>query len=56
VLQSWNKTTSLFTEEEGIIVIKSINLFEEALDFRVSSEYGGGQSTAEEEPLFSLVA
>jgi hypothetical protein len=26
------------------------NLFEEALGFRVSSEYGGGHGTAEEEP------
>jgi hypothetical protein len=41
VLQPWKKPTSFFTKEEGIIVIKAIidNLFEEALGFRVSSEY-----------------
>jgi hypothetical protein len=40
-----------FHQEEGIIVVQAIidNLFEEALGFRVSSEYGGGHDTAEEE-------
>jgi hypothetical protein len=40
-----------FHQEEGIIVVQTIidNLFEEALGFRVSSEYGGGHDTAEEE-------
>jgi hypothetical protein len=40
-----------FHQEEGIIVIQAIidNLFKEALGFRVSSEYGGGHGTAEEE-------
>jgi hypothetical protein len=39
-----------FHQEEGIIVVQAIinNLFEEALGFRVSSEYGGGHGTAEE--------
>jgi hypothetical protein len=41
-----------FHQEEGIIVVQAFidNLFEEALDFRVSSEYGGGHGTADEEP------
>jgi hypothetical protein len=41
-----------FHQEEGIIVVQAIiaNLFEEALGFQVSSEYGGGHDTAEEEP------
>jgi hypothetical protein len=41
VLQPWKKTTSLCTKEEGIIVVQAIidYLFEEALGFRVSSEY-----------------
>jgi hypothetical protein len=40
-----------FHQEEGIIVIQAFidNLFEEALGFRVSLEYGGGHGTAEEE-------
>jgi hypothetical protein len=40
-----------FYQKEGIIVIQAIidNLFKEALSFRVSSEYGGGHSTTEEE-------
>jgi hypothetical protein len=40
-----------FHQEEGIIVVQAIidNLFEEALGFRVSSEYGGGHDTTEEE-------
>jgi hypothetical protein len=40
-----------FHQEEGIIVVQAIidNLFEEALGFRVSSEYGGGHGTTEEE-------
>jgi hypothetical protein len=40
-----------FHQEEGIIVIQAIieNLFEGALGFRVSSVYGGGHGTAEEE-------
>jgi hypothetical protein len=39
-----------FHQEEGIIVVQAIinNLFEEALGLRVSSEYGGGNGTAEE--------
>jgi hypothetical protein len=46
-----------FQQEEGIIVVQAINnFFEEALGFRVSSEYGGGHGTAEEERLFSSVA
>jgi hypothetical protein len=38
-------------QEEGIIVVQAIidNLFEEALGFQVSSKYGGGHGTAEEE-------
>jgi hypothetical protein len=36
-----------FHQEEGMIVID--NLFEEALGFRVSSKYGGGHGTAEDE-------
>jgi hypothetical protein len=38
-------------QEEGIIVVQAFidNLFEEALGFRVSSEYGGGHGTTEEE-------
>jgi hypothetical protein len=36
--------------QEGIIIVQAINnFFEEALGFRVSSEYGGRHSTAEEE-------
>jgi hypothetical protein len=40
-----------FHQEQGIIVVQAFidNLFEEALGFRVSSEYGGGHGTAEEE-------
>jgi hypothetical protein len=40
-----------FDQEEEIIIVQAIidNLFEEALDFRVSSEYRGGHGTAEEE-------
>jgi hypothetical protein len=39
-----------FHQEEGIIVVEAINnFFKEALGFRVSSEYGGGHGTAEEE-------
>jgi hypothetical protein len=40
-----------FHQEEGIIFVQAIidNLFEEALGFRVSSEYGGGHGTPEEE-------
>jgi hypothetical protein len=40
-----------FHQEEGIIVVRAFidNLFEETLGFRVSSEYGGGHDTAEEE-------
>jgi hypothetical protein len=43
----WKKTTSLFHQEEGIIVVQAIidNLFKKALGFRVSSEYGGGHSS-----------
>jgi hypothetical protein len=35
-----------FYQEEGIVIVQAIidNLFEEALGFRVSSEYGGGQT------------
>jgi hypothetical protein len=38
-------------QEEGVIVVQAIfnNVFEEALGFRVSSEHGGGHSTAKEE-------
>jgi hypothetical protein len=41
-----------FHQEEGIIVVQAFidNLFKEALGFRVSSEYGGGYGTTEEEP------
>jgi hypothetical protein len=47
----WKKNYKTFYQEEGIIVIQAIidNVFEEALSFRVSSEYGGGHDTAEEE-------
>jgi hypothetical protein len=40
-----------FHQEEGIIVVEAFidNLFQEALSFRVSSEYGGGHDTTEEE-------
>jgi hypothetical protein len=39
-----------FHQEEGFIVVQAIdNFFEEALSFRVSSEYGGGHGTAKEE-------
>jgi hypothetical protein len=40
-----------FDQEEGIIIVQAIidKLFEEALGFRVSSEYRGGHSTTEEE-------
>jgi hypothetical protein len=40
-----------FHQEEGIIVVQAIidNLFEETLGFQVSSEYGGGHDTTEEE-------
>jgi hypothetical protein len=40
-----------FHQEEGIIVVQAIidDLFEEVLGFRVSSEHGGGHSSAEEE-------
>jgi hypothetical protein len=40
-----------FLQKEGIIIVQAIidNLFEEAFGFRVSSEYGGGHDTAEEE-------
>jgi hypothetical protein len=38
-------------QEEGVIVIQAVidDVFEEALDFRVSSEHGGGYGTAKEE-------
>jgi hypothetical protein len=38
-------------QEEGIIVVQAVinKLFEESLGLRVSSEYGGGHGTAEEE-------
>jgi hypothetical protein len=41
-----------FHQGEQIVVVQAIidNLFEEALGFRVSSVYGGGHDTAEEEP------
>jgi hypothetical protein len=44
-----------FHQEEGIVVVRAFidNLFEEALGFRVSSEYGGGHSTTEEEQYSS---
>jgi hypothetical protein len=37
-------------QEEGVIVVQDIfdDVFEEALGFRVSSEHGGGHSTAKE--------
>jgi hypothetical protein len=40
-----------FHQEEGIIVVQAIinNLFKEAISFQVSSEYGGGHGTTEEE-------
>jgi hypothetical protein len=40
-----------FHKEEGIIVVQAFidNLFEEALGFRVSLEYGEGHGTTEEE-------
>jgi hypothetical protein len=39
-----------FHQEEGIIIVQAINnFFEEALSFRVSSEYGGRHDTAEED-------
>jgi hypothetical protein len=40
-----------FYQEERVVVIQSIfdDVFEEALGFRVSSEYGGGHNTAKEE-------
>jgi hypothetical protein len=39
-----------FHQEEGIIVVQAIidDLFEEALGLRVSSEYGGHDTTEEE--------
>jgi hypothetical protein len=48
---TWKKTTKSLHQEEGIIVVQAFidNLFKEALGFRVSSEYGGGHGTAEEE-------
>jgi hypothetical protein len=47
----WKKTTSLFTKKKGSSSSKpsKTNFFEEALSFRVSSEYGGGHGTTEEE-------
>jgi hypothetical protein len=38
-------------QEEGVVVIQAIfdDVFEEALGFQVSSEHGGGPSTAKEE-------
>jgi hypothetical protein len=41
-----------FHQEEGIIIVQAFidNLFKVALGFRVSSEYGGGHGTTEEEP------
>jgi hypothetical protein len=38
-------------QEEGVIAIQVVfnDVFEEALGFRVSSEYGGGHGTAKEE-------
>jgi hypothetical protein len=38
-------------QEEGVIVIQAVfdDVFEEALDFRVSSEHGGGHDIAKEE-------
>jgi hypothetical protein len=39
-----------FHQKEGIIVVQAINnFFNEALGFRVSSEYGGRHGTTEEE-------
>jgi hypothetical protein len=44
------KNYKSFHQEEGIIVIQAINnFFEEALGFQISSVYGGGHDTAEEE-------
>jgi hypothetical protein len=39
-----------FYQEEGIVIIQAIidNIFEKALGFRVSSEYGGHGTTEEE--------
>jgi hypothetical protein len=48
------KSYKPFHQEEGIIVVEAFdNLFEEALGFRVSSEYGGGHGTTEEEQYSS---
>jgi hypothetical protein len=46
------KNYKSFHQEEGIIVVQAFidNIFEEALGFRVSSKYGRGHGTAEEEP------
>jgi hypothetical protein len=40
-----------FYQEEGVVIIQAIfdDVFEEALGFRVSSEFGGGHDTVEEE-------
>jgi hypothetical protein len=52
VQQPCGRKLQAFHQEEGIIIVQAIigNLFEEALGFRVSSEYGGGTI------LFSSVA
>jgi hypothetical protein len=51
VQQTCGRKLQAFCQEEGIIVIQAIidKIFEEALSFRVSSEYGGGHGTSEEE-------
>jgi hypothetical protein len=51
VQQPCGKNYKSFHQEERIIVVQAIidNLFEEALGFRVSSEYGGGHGIAKEE-------
>jgi hypothetical protein len=57
VQQPCGRKLQVFSPREWTIVVQVIidNLFEEVLSFQVSSEYGGGHGTTEEE-LFSSVA
>jgi hypothetical protein len=51
VLQSCGRKPQVSSPRRGVVVVQAIfdDVFKEALDFRVSSENGGGHGTAEEE-------
>jgi hypothetical protein len=45
----WKRATNIFPQEDTIIEGTIIELFEEALDFRVSLKHGGRCGTTEEQ-------